>query len=342
MKPFRRSRPILPRSPRARFRASFRAAAAVMNPRLLLLPLLLALAAAGCSVRRFTVNKVGDALAGTGTTFTSDDDPDLVGDALPFSLKLMESLLAESPAHDGLLLALARNFTQYAYAFVQFPAEQREAADLEASRDGLARAGRLYLRARGYGLRGLEGRLPGFTNALAADPAAAARRARREDVPLLHWTAAAWAAAIAQGKDAPALVSDLPKVEALVDRALELDEAWDSGALHAFLITFEMARTTQAGDPVPRARGHFERAVELSGGRQAGPFLSYAESVCIPTEDRAGFEESLAAALAINPDADPPNRLANLVLQRRARWLLGQADNLFLPALDETPKEPAP
>lgn len=313
-----------------------------MNPRHLLLPLLLlALFSAGCSVRRLAVNKVGHVLAEGGTTFTSDDDPELVGDALPFALKLMESLLAESPAHDGLLRALAQNFTQYAYAYVQLPAELGEAADREGAREQFARARRLYLRARDYGLRGLEGRLPGFTGALAADPASAVRRARRQDVPLLHWTATAWAAAIAQGKDNPALVSDLPKVEALVDRALELDEAWDQGALHAFLITFEMARTTRAGDPVPRARAHFERAVALSGGRLAGPFVSWAESVCIPTEDRAGFEESLRAALAVEVDADPPSRLANLLLQRRARWLLTQTDNLFLPAWEDDPKEPA-
>ena len=39
----------------------------------------------------------GDALAGTGSTFASDDDPELVGEAVPFGLKTMESLLAESP-----------------------------------------------------------------------------------------------------------------------------------------------------------------------------------------------------------------------------------------------------
>lgn len=313
-----------------------------MNPRLLIPLLLVAFFAAGCSIRRLAVNKVADALAGSGTTFTSDDDAELVGDALPFGLKLMEGLLAESPTHDGLLLALARNFTQYAYAFVQFPAEQHEADDLEAAREQLERARRLYLRARGYGLRGLEGRLPGFTDALAADPAATVRPARREDVPLLFWTAAAWAGAISLAKDDPVLVSDLPKVEALMDRALELDEAWENGAIHEFMILFEMARATRAGDPVARARTHFDRAVVLSGGRLAGPFVNWAEGVCIPTEDRAGFVENLRAALAIDPDADPPNRLATLLLQRRARWLLGQVDNLFLPALDETPKEPAP
>src|SRR5262245_33363955 len=44
----------------------------------------------GCSMKRFAVNKLGDALAGGGTTFASDDDPELIKSAVPFSLKLME------------------------------------------------------------------------------------------------------------------------------------------------------------------------------------------------------------------------------------------------------------
>ena len=84
----------------------------------IVLLLVAALLATGCSVRRFAVNRVGDALAGSGTTFASDDDPDLIQAAVPFSLKLIESLLAESPRHRGLLFAACSNFTQYSYAFV--------------------------------------------------------------------------------------------------------------------------------------------------------------------------------------------------------------------------------
>jgi len=84
------------------------------------------LAATGCSIKKIAVNKLGDSLASGGTTFTSDDDPELVGDALPFSLKLMESLLAESPRHSGLLFAASSGFTQYAFVYVQVPAEEIE------------------------------------------------------------------------------------------------------------------------------------------------------------------------------------------------------------------------
>ena len=286
-----------------------------------------------CSVRKFAANKAADALSGSGSTFTSDDDPELVRDALPFSLKMMEALLSETPQHPGLLLTLGSGFTQYGFAFVQQEAERIEDADLDRARELQARARRLYLRGHNYALRGLETAHPGFTNQLRTHPKKAVQVLKKSDVPFAYWSAAGWAAAIAQAKDDPAMVSDLPQVEALIDRAVELDEAWNRGTLHGLLITFEMSRTTGTGDPVERATRHFHRALELGGKDSAGPYVAYAESVCIPQEDRKRFEESLHQALAIDPDANTSARLENHIHQRRARWLLGRIDKLFLPSL---------
>jgi hypothetical protein len=134
---------------------------------------LLGVFAGGCSIKKVAVNRLGDALAGGGTTFASDDDPDLIRDALPFSLKLMESLLAENPKHKGLLLAAASGFTQYAFAFIQQEADEIESQDFEASLALKERARRMYLRARNFGLRGLEVYHPGFEQALRATPSSA-------------------------------------------------------------------------------------------------------------------------------------------------------------------------
>ncbi len=293
--------------------------------------------ATGCSIKKMAVNAAGNALAGGGTTFSADDDPELIKAALPFSLKLMESLLSESPKHQGLLFATASGFTQYSFAFVQQDAEEIEAENLAQARELQGRARRLYLRARDYGLRGLEARHPGFARQLKENPKAAVEPLRKADVPLLYWSAVSWAAAIAMSKDSPDAVGDLPQVEAMIDRSLALDETWDHGALHGFLITFEMGRATGTGDRAARARKHFDRAVELSDGKLCGPFVSYAEAVCIPAEDRGQFEKLLQQALAINPDNHPPTRLVNLIMQRRARWLLSRVDKLFLPPLAPGP-----
>lgn len=296
------------------------------------------LATSGCSIRRLAVNKVGDALAGGGTTFASDDDPELVKAAVPFSLKLMESLLSESPKHKGLLFATSSGFTQYGYAFVQQDADELEATDFAAAEAMRERAKRLYLRARNYGLRGLEVAHPGFTNLFAQEPIKAVAQLRKRDVPQMYWIAAAWGAAISVSKDDSSVLAGIPQMEALIDRALVLDESWDSGAIHSFLINYEMARQGGAGDPVERARRHFERALELSHGQAAGPLVTFAEAVCVETQDAKQFEELLTRALAINADAQPETRLVNLIMQRRAKWLLGRKDDLFL-TVDKAPSK---
>lgn len=296
----------------------------------LLLALVVTGLATGCSLQRFTVNRVGDALAGSGGTFASDNDPELIREAVPFSLKLMESLLAESPDHRELLLASCRSFTQYSYAFVQEDADELEATDLARSQALKLRARNLYLRARDYGLRGLATRDRDFTKNLRRDPKRTVNHlTQKDDVPLLYWTAAAWGAAISLSKNNPDLVADLNLVEALIDRAAALDADYDCGAIHGFLINYEPARPGAARGAADRAKQHFKRAVELSGGQSAGPFVALAEAVSVTKQNRSEFESLLNRALAVDVEARPDWRLQNLVMQRRARWLLSRKEELF-------------
>lgn len=299
-----------------------------LRSRFALLALVIALG--GCSVRTLALNSIGDALAEGGDVYAADDDIELVGTATPFGLKTIESLLAGVPEHRGLLLAAVRGFTQYSFVYVQVPADELEDRDVAAAYAQRARARRLYLRARDYGLRGLG--LSGSEGMarLRSDASGALAAASREDVPLMYWTALSWAAAISLGKDSPALVSGLPAVDALVARAAALDTDFDHGALRTFLIGYEMSRPNPAPDAVQRARVHFARAIELSAGMQAGPYVSLAESVAVAQRDRAEYEALLGQALAVDADRRPEWRLANLVMQRRARWLLSRADQLFV------------
>ncbi len=282
-----------------------------------------------CSPRAYVVSRVADAVSSSGDAFARDDDPELVREAVPFALKSMESLLGSAPDHKGLLGALCRGFTQYAAAFVRQDAE--EAQDPPVRRAGMERARRLLLRARDYGVRGLSVGRDGFADALSADPAAASARAGKEDVPLLYWTAAAWSLAIATSPDDPALLADLPRCEALMRRALALDEGYDDGAIHEYFIAFEGGRPEAMGGSAEKARRHFERAMALSGGRKVSPLVTFAESVSVRTQNRKEYLDLLDRALAFDARAGAPeHRVANLVSQRRARWLKGRVDERFL------------
>ncbi len=259
-------------------------------------------------------------------------DPDWMASAmdLPFALKLMEGLLDQVPQHRGLLFATSSGFTQYSYVWVQQPADEVEQQDVERAKIMRLRARKLYLRARDYGIRGLEVKHRGFGAELRRDPKAAVRVARKKDVPLLYWTAASWGAAISVSKDDPELVADQPIVEALINRSLQLDAEFDHGAIHGFLISYESARQGAKGDFAVRSRQHFERQVELTEGSLASPFVALAEAVSVSKQERSEFESLLKRALAIDPNTKPEWRLNNVVMQRRARWLLSREDDLFL------------
>jgi predicted anti-sigma-YlaC factor YlaD len=286
------------------------------------------------------VNQVADFLGeSSGDLFTSEEDPELVREALPFALKTMEGLLAQSPDNKGLLLSTCQGFMLYSYAFVAQEADELEYEDYQRSEEMKERALKLYLRAKGYCLRGLEVDHPGLGPGLLTDPAEAAGRLSSNDVDLAYWTSAAWGAAISAGKDRPELLADLGTVKALLSRLLELDPDYDQGSVHEAWITLESLPATAGGSPA-RAREHFDKAVALSGGLKASPYVTFAEGVAVQSQDRKLFQELLDKALAIDPDKAPEDRLVNLVAQKRARLLQERVDDLFLD-LGE-PKEEIP
>jgi hypothetical protein len=283
----------------------------------------------GCSIKTMAVNTVASTLAESGTTFSSDEDLQLVGDAIPFALKLYESLLESVPKHAGLLLSTCSGFTQYAYAYVETDAEALPSvrhAEAEALRD---RALKLYLRARGYCFRAMNARFgAGTSEALLQKPETVVARAKKADVPLLYWTAASWGAAISLGLDRPELAIDLPTVRVLADRAILLDDGWAKGTLHELFIALDSLPEVLGGNPA-RAKQHFAKAVELQKGLSPGPYVALA-SLAASDQDRTEFERLLKTALAMDPEKDPPNRLVTLVMQKRARLLLERADEKFL------------
>jgi predicted anti-sigma-YlaC factor YlaD len=290
-------------------------------------------ALSGC--RSAGLSIAAGAVSGPSTTYASDDDPELVRDAVPFGLKTMEGILEGKPRHEALLTSLAGGFTQYGYAFVQQDADLADwNGKLDEARAGRDRARKLFLRARDYGLRGLDVRHAGIAERLRAGGAGvkgALESARtKEDVPLLYWTAAAWALAISNGKADMALVAQLPVPVAMMERALALDEAFDDGAIHEFFVTYDATRSAAEGGGAERARAHLERALQLSMNKKLGPRVSFAEGALVQKQDRAEFTRVLEEVVRADPGEVPRYTLANVLAQRRARALLAHADDLFL------------
>jgi len=281
----------------------------------------------GCSLISNKATKmVADTLSAGGTSMTSDNDPELVREAVPFGLKTYESLLESIPKHVPLLRATCSGFTSYAYGYLATDADLVRYTNREAAKAIDERTLKMYMRAHGYCQRALEARFKGSTQALLIDPANALTKARKEDVELLYWSAASWGLAMSLSPDTLAI--DFPAVRAMAERGLALDPGWWNGALHELMITLNGQELL--GGSQDEARRHFDRAVALQKGLSPGPYISLAMAVSVPRQDRAEFETLMTAALAVDPDANPAERLTTMLLQRRARALLDQIDYLFL------------
>ena len=283
--------------------------------------------ASGCSsLNRMAVGAAANALTGGGETFAGDPDPDLVREAIPFGLKTYESLLATVPDHQGLLLATASGFSSYAYLL-------NAEADLDAQRFSeretrlRQRARALYLRGRDYALRALEVRHAGFSDALRLDPHGALSQTDARDVEFLYWAAAGWAGATATGRLDAGLVAELPIPGMMMERVLELAPDYDRGAGHEFMIAYEGARP---GGSVELARAHFKQALAYSQGERASVYVAMAESICVAQQNYEEFNALLRQAIGVDVTRAPQARVVNEVAQRRARWLLARAPDLFV------------
>jgi TRAP transporter TatT component family protein len=273
------------------------------------------------------ISRMADALSSTAGAFSRDNDPEFVRLAAPSTLKMVEMLLDDQPAHPGLLMTACSGFTQYAYAFLQVDLELSETPAGPAAQALRSRGSAMYTRAREYCGRALEIRHAGARAALARDSAALLASAVRADVPALYWTAVSWGGELALADNQLMRLGEIAAVRALLTRAAELDEDWQDGAIDEALIALDGLPRALGGDPA-RARAHFERAVARSKGQSAFAFVTMAASVAQPEKNRTEFERLLRAALAI--DAAPPSlRLANVIAQRRARFLLARIDRLF-------------
>jgi predicted anti-sigma-YlaC factor YlaD len=292
----------------------------------------------GCSINRLAVRAVSDALAaggGQADAFSTDNDPQLVGDALPFVLKLYDTLLQQDPENEELLLSSGSAYVSYANAFLQTRATMLDQAQFEEREELIARAKNLYIRGRDRVLHALELRYPGFTEDVKSDDPELIAETTVEDVPYLYWTAAGWLGAVSTDPFDMGLSMQAGRAGAVMHRAFELDPDYDNGAIHEFYIAYYAGLPDGLGGSREKSVHHFERAVDLADGAKASPFVALATSVALPEQDIRRFVELMEQALSIDTEAYPQYRLINTIKQKEARFYLDNLDRFFVVGLEE-------
>jgi predicted anti-sigma-YlaC factor YlaD len=264
-----------------------------------------------------------------GTVFTGDSDPQLVGDALPFAIKMYEALLDSTPNHQGLRFMTGSLFIMYANAFVQGPADMLPSGEWQEREDAHKRAKKLYLRGQEILYGALDLKYKDFSKTGADEKAFASllAKCKKEDAGLLYWTVAGGLAAYSLDLLDFNLSVRIPEWSMMIKRAYELDPDFDGATLDEFLLLFYASLPEILGGDKELAKQHFNKALEKTGGRSTSAYISYAQSICVPAQDYKTYKDYLEKALAVDPDADLSTRLVTIINQRKARWLL---DNAYL------------
>jgi hypothetical protein len=125
-----------------------------------------------------------------------------------------------------------------------------------------------------------------------------------------------------------AAIAMLPYSEALLERYLEINDGSDDGTIHTYLGILNTLLPASLGGEPEKGRAHFERAIELSGGRNLGAKVEFAESYARLLYERELHDVLLNEVLAADP-IEPGNTLLNVLAQKRAAVLLANADDYF-------------
>lgn len=245
----------------------------------------------------------------------NQNDPETVRDGAPAYLLLMDSFLEGSPDDPALLSAAANLYATYGSVFADNP----------------ERAARLTERARNYSTKALcesfkpscswqgmqfeeyEATLDGLTK-------------RHADVVFSHGLASL--AYIRKHSSDYTAIAMLPYSQALLERYLEINDGSDDAAIHTYLGILNTLLPPSLGGEPEKGRAHFERAIELSDGRNLGAKVEFAEGYARLLYERELHDALLNEVIEADP-IEPGATLLNVLAQRRAEELLASADDYF-------------
>lgn len=264
------------------------------------------------SVMSRATNQFANNLSGA---ILDQDDPGTVKDGVPAYLLLIDGLIAGDPGNADLLLAGAKLYGAYTGGFVDDP----------------ERGKRLAARAYGYTRQAVCLREKNFCAQLDAPFEtfqAALGQLGVKSVPLLYGFASAWAGKIQVDSANWNAIADIPKVQAILERIVVLDDRYDDGGAYLYLGVLNSIRPASLGGKPEDGKKYFEKALELSAGKNQMVRVLYAEHYARLVFDKDLHDKLLNDAIVADPHASHLT-LVNVLAQRRAKQLLESGKDYF-------------
>ncbi len=255
-------------------------------------------------------------LEDVATAASKQSDLRIIREGMPAYLMLIDGMTEAWPDNEQLLIAAAQAYSSFASVFV---------ADQDKEYTKL-----LYGKAKDYALRSLVQR--GFKDPRKSpldDFQKDVQASGKKDVPYIFWAATCWANWIILHLDSMEALAELPRVELMMRRTLELDEEFYYGGPHLFMGMWLASRPAIAGGDLQKAKGHFLRALDLGKGKFLMAYVYYADNYARRAMDKDLFVSTLKKVLDTPADIVPELTLVNTMAKKKAKELLTRVDEFF-------------
>jgi len=268
---------------------------------------------AGCSsIMSSATSGLADNLTGA---ILNQNDPETVRQGAPAYLLLIDGLIADNPENTDLLLAGAKLYSSYAGAFV----------------DDRERAARLAEKGRDYGWRAMCSSYRaacGSWSAPYGDFESVITGMGSKELPVLFGAGSAWATWIVSNKSDWSAVADKARVDAMMRQVVELDDSYDDGSAYLYLgVLATILPEAMGGRPEDGIQA-FERAIELSQGRNLMAKVLLAEDYARLVFDSELHDRLCREVIEADPES-PGLTLVNTLAQEKARALLADSEYYF-------------
>lgn len=276
----------------------------------------LSLLFSGC-LQQIAMNSLGGIMDLGFEVINEEQDLDIAEKSIASNLKLLETILRSDQDNQHYLQLACQGYASYALGF--------------AEDDSADRAKFLYLRARDFGMRSLN-RNSRFATAVTQggdELRVALNTFSRNDLPIIFWTATAWGSYASLSLTDPAALADLPKVEIMMRYVVEKDPAYFYGGAHFFLGTLYGSRPTLLGGNPDSSRAHFDACLKIGQRQFLMPFVYYARSYAVQTQNQELFDQYLTFVDTTSIDVLPSARLSNAIAKRKAKLLRERTSELF-------------
>jgi hypothetical protein len=270
-----------------------------------------------CSLDRFVIRQSAALLDYGVLALFEETDLILAEQALAADIKLIEGMIKGDPENQRLLLLASQAFSGYTLGFVEDESPER--------------AKQLYLRGRNYGFRALLGDteyesvlkepLDRFNNRISG--------IEKDDLEPLFWAAFAWAGWITLSLDNPRALIDLPKVQVMMQRVLDLDDSFFHGAAYLFFGSIWGSRPPMLGGDPEKAKQYFEKNLEITQGKFLLTHIYYTQYYAIKTMNEEIFDQLIKQVEETSPDVLPGFQLLNVIAKKKADILKERRENYF-------------